>query len=134
MSYFVRKCHERHRLLSAGSLIKSLIDRVVVSDFQIIFRVKIHINDVFLFFKNYFWHQYIKTIQNIQIILNFNNKKKFKIFRNAAAAAFPNIALVHPQFAEELEQRVKEKVISLSFFVFNQDIFPLLYVTKKISV
>jgi hypothetical protein len=28
----------------------------------IIFRVKIHVNDVFLFFKNYFWYQYIKTI------------------------------------------------------------------------
>ena len=34
-----------------------------------------HVNDVFLFFKNYFWHQHIKTIQNIQIILNFNKKK-----------------------------------------------------------
>jgi len=32
-------------------------------------------NDIFLFFKNYFLHQYIKTIQNIQIILNFNKKK-----------------------------------------------------------
>jgi hypothetical protein len=33
----------------------------------------------FLFFKNHFWHQYIKIIQNIQTKLNFN-KKKFKIF------------------------------------------------------
>jgi hypothetical protein len=31
-------------------------------------------------------------IQNIQIILNFN-KKKFKIFGNTAAAAFPNLTL-----------------------------------------
>jgi len=49
-----------------------------------------HANDFFLFFKNYFWHQHIKTIQNIQIILNFS-KKKIKIFGNAAAAAFPNV-------------------------------------------
>jgi hypothetical protein len=35
-----------------------------------------HANDVFLFFKNYFLHQHIKTIQNIQTILNFSKKKK----------------------------------------------------------
>jgi hypothetical protein len=29
----------------------------------------------FLFFKNYFWHQHIKTIQNIQTILNFSKKQ-----------------------------------------------------------
>jgi len=49
-----------------------------------------YINDVFSFFKNHFWYQHIKTIQNIQIILNFS-KKKLKFFGNAAAAAFPNI-------------------------------------------
>jgi len=52
-----------------------------------------HANDVFLFFKNYFWHQHIKTIQNVQTILNFN-KKKFKFFGNAATAAFPNVPVV----------------------------------------
>jgi hypothetical protein len=35
---------------------------VVAGAFQITFRAKIHANDVFLFFKNYFWHQHIKTI------------------------------------------------------------------------
>jgi hypothetical protein len=30
----------------------------------------------FSFFKNHFWHQHIKTIQNIQTILNFSKKKK----------------------------------------------------------
>jgi hypothetical protein len=64
---------------------------VVAGAFQITFRAKMHANDVFSFLKNYFWHQHIKTIQNIQTILNFN-KKKFKFFRNAAAA-FPNIPL-----------------------------------------
>jgi hypothetical protein len=34
-----------------------------------------HANDIFLFFKNYFWYQHIKTIQDIQIILNFSKKK-----------------------------------------------------------
>ena len=33
-----------------------------------------HANDIFLFFKNYFWYQHIKTIQNVQSILNFNKK------------------------------------------------------------
>jgi hypothetical protein len=45
-------------------------------------------NDIFLFFKNYFWHQHIKTIQNVQTILNFS--KNFKIFRNVGYTAFPN--------------------------------------------
>ena len=53
---------------------------MVAAAFQIIFRAKMHAHDVFLFFKNYFWHQHIKTIQNVQTILNFSKKKKFKIF------------------------------------------------------
>jgi uncharacterized protein (UPF0128 family) len=53
-----------------------------------------HSNDVFLFFKNHFLHHHIKTIQTIQIILNFSKKKNFKFFGNAAAAAFPNMPLV----------------------------------------
>jgi hypothetical protein len=53
-----------------------------------------HANDIFLFFKNHFWHQHIKTIQNVQIILNFSKKKKINFFRNAAAAAFLNILLI----------------------------------------
>jgi hypothetical protein len=52
---------------------------VVAGTFQITFRAKMHVSDVFSFFKNYFWHQHIKTIQNIQTILNFN-KKKIQIF------------------------------------------------------
>ena len=30
--------------------------------FQIIFRVKIHVNDFFLFFKNYFLYRHMKMI------------------------------------------------------------------------
>ena len=51
---------------------------VVVVAFQIAFRAEIHANDVFSFFKNYFWHQHIKTIQKIQTALNFNKKKNLK--------------------------------------------------------
>jgi hypothetical protein len=47
---------------------------VITVTFQINFYIKIYVNNIFLFFKNYFWHQHIKTIQNIQIILNFNKK------------------------------------------------------------
>jgi hypothetical protein len=49
---------------------------VVVVAFQIAFCTEIHANDVFSFFKNYFWHQYIKTIQKVQTALNFSKKKK----------------------------------------------------------
>ena len=57
-------------------LTKSVFGSVVAGAFQIIFRAKMHANDVFSFFKNHFWHQHIKTIQNIQTILNFSKKKK----------------------------------------------------------
>jgi hypothetical protein len=66
---------------------------VVARAFQIIFRAKMHANDAFLFFKNHFWHQHIKTIQTIQTILNFSKQKKFKFFKNVTAAAFPNVLL-----------------------------------------
>jgi hypothetical protein len=42
---------------------------VVIVVFQITFRAEMHANDVFLY-------QHIKTIQNIQIILNFSKKKQ----------------------------------------------------------
>jgi hypothetical protein len=35
-------------------LFKSVFDSVVAGAFQITFRAKMHVNDVFLFFKNYF--------------------------------------------------------------------------------
>jgi len=33
---------------------KSVFDSVVAGVFQITFRAKMHVNDIFLFFKNYF--------------------------------------------------------------------------------
>jgi len=53
-----------------------VLGSVVVVAFQITFRAEMHANDVFSFFKNHFWHQHIKTIQNLQTILNFSKKKK----------------------------------------------------------
>jgi hypothetical protein len=67
---------------------------MVTGVFQITSRAKMHVNNVFLFFKNHFWHQHIKTIQNIQTILNFSKKKKLKFFEDAAAAAFPNVPYI----------------------------------------
>jgi hypothetical protein len=39
---------------------------VVAVVFQSVFHVEIYQNDVFLFFKKYFWDQSIKKIQNTQ--------------------------------------------------------------------
>jgi len=52
-----------------------VLDSVVVVAFQITFCAEMYANDIFLFFKNYFLHQHIKTIQNVQTILNFSKKK-----------------------------------------------------------
>ena len=46
------------------SSFKSVFVSVVVVAFQIVFYAEIYVNDVFLFFKNYFLHQHIKIIQN----------------------------------------------------------------------
>jgi hypothetical protein len=63
---------------------------VVVVAFQIAFHTEIYVNDVFLFFKNHFWYQYIKTIQKVQTALNFSKKKKIKIWSNIDSTAEPN--------------------------------------------
>jgi len=44
---------------------------VVVVVFQSVFYIEMHQNDAFLFLKNYFLDQRIKTIQNIQKKINF---------------------------------------------------------------
>jgi len=44
---------------------KDLFESVVIIVFQSAFHAEIHQNNIFLFFKNYFWDQRIKTIQNI---------------------------------------------------------------------
>ena len=67
---------ERVWQCGCGCFSKSVFGSVVAGAFQIAFRAEIHVNDVFSFFKNYFWHQYIKTIQKVQATLNFSKKKK----------------------------------------------------------
>jgi hypothetical protein len=62
---------------------------VVAVAFQSAFRVEMHQNDIFLFFKNHFLDQRIKTIQNIQKNL-FLIKKQFEFFKNTGWLAFPN--------------------------------------------
>ena len=52
-----------------------MFENVVAVVFQIAFPVEKHVNNIFLFFKNYFLYQHIKTIQKIQTALNFNKKK-----------------------------------------------------------
>ena len=37
-----------------GEKIQKVLDSVVVVAFQITFRAEMHVNDIFLFFKNYF--------------------------------------------------------------------------------
>jgi len=72
--------------------VESVFGSVVAGAFQITFRAKMHANDVFSFFKNYFWHQHIKTIQNVQTILNFN-KKNNQIFWERSRSRVPKRCL-----------------------------------------
>ena len=63
---------------ATAGLICYVFGSMVVGAFQIAFHAEIHVNNVFLFFKNHFWHQHIKTIQKVQTALNFSTKKKFQ--------------------------------------------------------
>ena len=49
---------------------------VVAVAFQIAFHAEIHANDIFLFFKIFFWHQHIKTIQKYKLYLILAKQKK----------------------------------------------------------
>jgi hypothetical protein len=61
-----------------------MFDSVVV----VVFHAEMHQNNIFLFFKNYFEDQRIKTIQNTQKILFLVKKNEF--FENTICTAFPN--------------------------------------------
>ena len=63
------------------------------SKYFLFFYLEIYQDEVFLFLKNYFWHQHIKQFEKIK---NFHLKQKsnFKIFENAVCTAFPNTFLV----------------------------------------
>jgi hypothetical protein len=53
---------------------------VVAVAVQSAFRLEMHQNEVFLFFKNHFWHQHIKTIWKHKKKIHFKQKKKSKFF------------------------------------------------------
>ena len=78
----------------------------------------------FLFFKNHFLYQHIKTIQNVQTILNFSKKKIFKFFENTGWTAFPNASLVYWRlWSSRAACRVQSRVswtwfLLLFFFIF----------------
>ena len=55
---------------------KNMFGSVVAVAFQITFCAEMHVNDIFLFFKNYFWHQHIKTIKKIQTASILTKQKK----------------------------------------------------------
>jgi hypothetical protein len=63
---------------------------VVAVVFQSVFHVEIYQNDVFLFFKKYFWDQSIKKIQNTQKKLIFNKKTFLKFLENVIYTEFLN--------------------------------------------
>jgi hypothetical protein len=87
---------------------------MVAGVFQITFYTKMHANDVFLFFKNYFWHQHIKTIQNIQIILNFNKKKIQNIWeRSRSRVPIRSPVLFNLPFSLFKIPGVAKKLVSL---------------------
>jgi hypothetical protein len=55
-----------------------MVGSVVVVAFQIVFRIKIHINNIFYFLKIIFNISTSKRFKKIQITFNFN-KKNFNI-------------------------------------------------------
>jgi hypothetical protein len=70
---FKRRSNNGNKLevLNLIMLIKCLFESMVAVVFQSTFHAKMHQNDVFSFFKNYFKDQRIKTIQNIQKKIKF---------------------------------------------------------------
>ena len=100
-------------------LSKSLFGSVIAGAFQITFRAKMHINDVFSFFKNHFWHQHIKTIQKIQTILNFSKKKNSNFLGTRVeprSQTLPNY--LPPQASLSWHHKHSFKSSIFSFFLF----------------
>jgi hypothetical protein len=52
-----------------------VFESVVVIVFQSVFNSEKYINNIFLFFKNYFWDQHIKMIWKYQKHINLKQKK-----------------------------------------------------------
>ena len=69
--YFAYECLRKSVIFGFVYYCAILFDSVVAIAFQNVFYVEMHQNNIFLFFKNYFLNQHIKTIQNIQKNINF---------------------------------------------------------------
>jgi len=111
---------------------------VIASTFQITFCAKMHVNDVFLFFKNYFWQQHIKTIQNIQTILNFN--KKNSNFLGTRSQTLPKSGIVcgcyHCSTKQSLENSVPVQEQSSLFIPYTPAIstFSIVFKHPEVSL
>ena len=81
--------------VKASGMFGSVVEVV----FQITFRAEMHTNDFFLFFKNHFWHQHIKTIQNVHAVLNFS-KTKIEFCGNTVSTAFPNASFGYKHYRD----------------------------------
>jgi len=100
-----------------------MFGNVVAVTFQITFRAEMHVN-VFLFLKIIFD---IKTIQNIQIILNFN-KKKIIFFKNMICTLFPNSFLVSLGLSNNILSAFTRKKVRSNSSAFSIVLFYIIFV------
>ena len=68
-------------LCIAKNMYKMFIGSVVAVPFQNVFYLKMYQNNIFLFFKNYFWYQHIKMIWKHQKYINLKQRKKINFFQ-----------------------------------------------------
>jgi hypothetical protein len=73
---------------------------VVVVAFQNTFRSEKCANNIFLFFKNYFWDLHIKIIWKYQKHIILKQKKKLKFFQKHFWKALPNMSKFVPTLIE----------------------------------
>ena len=95
--------------------IKMVFESVVAVAFQSIFYSKMHQNNVFLFLKNYFWHQHIKMIY-IYIFVNFK-QKKLKFLENMVLTVFPNTTKMYSSRASQMIIFVKFLTIPAIYII-----------------
>ena len=101
-------------LLISSSL--RVFESMIAVAFQIAFHTEKHVNNIFLFFKNYFWYQHIKTIQKVQTILNFSKKNIIIIkfcktqvaLQPQTASSCPGLEICSKTTGAELQPLVQE--------------------------
>ena len=67
----------------------------VIVVFQSVFYLEKHVNNIFLFLKNYFWDQHIKMIWKHQKHINSNKKKHSNFMKNTFQTQFQTAPLYH---------------------------------------